>query len=246
MDTRPHDQLRGRQVALGTARHRMPTGCDTLDRVGLGEKEQSHSLQVDTPGERGPASGPSPVSCPCASVTPGVVWERAGAPEVTGSPESQQQADPGVPGIPHLLHKKGGLGLCPIPAQRELGKEQAEGKQGGPPWSPCPPGADRRAPSPLPDLRGALGEAVIVSEPCFGGEWKGSPRGRLGGCGQSCFPGGQPSSQGGAACPASPLGCTSAKDPKQGHIGREESRVLSFLTFETRRGACLGDLQGRV
>lgn len=82
--------------------------------------------------------GPAQRAVPAPQSPQGVVWEGAGAPEVTGGPESQQQADPGVPGIPHLLHKRGGSGLCPIPAQRELGERAGRREAGWPTVEPAP------------------------------------------------------------------------------------------------------------
>ena len=181
VDTRPHDRLRGRQVALGTAGHRALMGCDAPEPMGLGEREWFHSLQVDAPGEQGPALGSSPASCPCASISPGESLGRElGLLRSWAALEVGSGQTWGCQASPHILPERGGSGLCPIPRQRELGKEQAEGKQGGPAWSQpsrsrpqgtVPP---HRAPPPCPpDLRDAPGGAVTQS---LSHVWVGSGR----------------------------------------------------------------------
>ena len=241
VDTRPHDQLRGRQVALGTAGHRAPMGCDAPEPMGLGEREWFHSLQVDAPGEQGPALGSSPASCPCASISPGESLGRElGLLRSWAALEVGSGQTWGCQASPHILPERGGSGLCPIPRQRELGKEQAEGKQGGPAWSqPSRSRPQGTVPPHRPQGRPWRG-CDTVSEPRLGGERKGSHQGCLDGCGQSCFLGSQHSSQGGAACPASPLSYTSARDPKAGPhwVGGKPCAQISDL--RDKNGRLLG------
>lgn len=150
VDTRPHDQPRGRQVALGTAGHRAPTSCDAPEPVGLGERERFHSLQVDAPGERGPALGSSPASCPCASVSPGESPGRElGLLRSWAALEVGSRQNWGCQAPPTSSMREEGGGSARFLDKENWGKSRQKGSR----VAHCgasPPGADRRAPCPPP------------------------------------------------------------------------------------------------
>lgn len=203
---------------------------------------------MDAPGERGPALGSSPASCPCASISPGESLGRElGLLRSWAALEVGSEQTWGCQAPPTSSMREEGGGSARFLDKENWGKSRQKGSRVAH-RGVSPPGTDCRAPCPpLPDLRGALRGAVAQS---LSHVWVGSRRAVTGAAwtdvdkavSWAVSPAPRVGQFARPRLWAAPLPGT----PKQGHTGREESRVLSLLTFETRMGACLGDLRGRV